>query len=61
MILAIEKQVSRLPSLRLASLGNPSGNNVVWRNMQGGVYGVGSGKQVAAQLEKRASWPMYKR
>jgi len=58
---AIEKQISRLPSIRLASLGNPSGNNVVWRNMQGGVYGVGSGKRVAAQLEKRASWPMYKR
>ena len=58
---AIEKQVSKLPAVKLVELGNPSGNSVTWRNMQGGVYGVGPGKRVAAKLEKRASWPMYKR
>ena len=59
--IAVQKQVSRLPYSRVASLGNPSGNNIVWKNMQGGIYGVGSGQRVAASLEKRASWPNYKR
>lgn len=52
--IAIEKQVTRLPYAKLVSMGNPGGQNVVWRNMQGGVYGVGGGKQVAASLEKRS-------
>ncbi len=52
--IAIEKQVTRLPYAKLVSLGNPAGQNIVWRNMQGGVYGVGSGKQVAQSLEKRS-------
>lgn len=58
---AIEKQISRLPYARLVNLGNPSGQNIVWRNMQGGIYGVGSGQRVARNLERRNSWPMYKR
>ncbi len=51
---AVEKQMSKLPHAKLANLGNPSGNSVVWRNMQGGVYGVGSGGQVAGALERRS-------
>ncbi len=44
-----------MPSAKLASFGNPGGSNdIVWRNMQGGVYGVGGGKQVASSLEKRS-------
>ena len=43
-----------LPKARTAALGNPSGNNQVWRNMQGGIYGVGTGQQVARALEKRS-------
>lgn len=58
---AIEKQINKLPTSKLASLGNPAGQQVAWRNMQGGYYGIGSGKQVARALERRASWPMYKR
>ena len=55
--IAIEKQITRLPYARLVSLGNPSGGNIVWRNMQGGIYGVGGGHQVAKSLEKRSiSW-----
>ena len=52
--IAIEKQVTRLPYAKLVSLGNPGGENTVWRNMQGGVYGVGGGKQVAQSLENRS-------
>lgn len=52
--MAVERQMSKLPMARLANLGNPSGNQVVWRNMQGGVYGVGSGGQVARSLENRS-------
>lgn len=53
--IAIEKQVQGLPHAKLVNLGNPSGgtNSVVWRNMQGGVYGVGPGQQVARQMERR--------
>jgi len=58
---AIDKQINKLPGARLVQHGNPSGNDIVWRNMQGGIYGVGPGKQIAAQLEKRASWPGYRR
>ncbi len=52
--IAIEKQVTRLPYAKLVSLGNPGGGDIVWRNMQGGVYGVGGGKQVAQSLERRS-------
>lgn len=51
---AIEKQMTRLPYAKLVQLGNPSGSNTVWRNMQGGVYGVGNGSQVAKSLENRS-------
>jgi hypothetical protein len=60
--IAIEKQVTRLPYAKLVSLGNPMGQNIVWRNMQGGVYGVGSGRQVAASLERRSrTWKEIQR
>ena len=52
---AVERQMSKLPSSRLANLGNPGGNQIVWRNMQGGVYGVGGGQQVANSLENRST------
>lgn len=58
---AIERQTSGLPLSKLVSLGNPHGQDVAWRNMQGGVYGVGPGQQVARSLEKHNSWPNYKR
>jgi len=51
---AIEKQMTRLPYAKLVSLGNPSGGDTVWRNMQGGVYGVGGGKQVADAMNRRS-------
>jgi len=53
--MAVERQMSRLPLAKLANLGNPGGNQIVWRNMQGGVYGVGSGGQVARSLENRST------
>ena len=53
--MAVERQVSKLPQSKIANLGNPSGNQVAWRNMQGGVYGVGSGGQVARALENRSA------
>ena len=59
--IAIEKQVSKLPNALLVEHGNLAGQNTVWRNMQGGIYGVGPGGQVARKLEQRASWPNYKR
>jgi intein/homing endonuclease len=52
--IAVERQVSRLPQSRVVDLGNPGGNQIVWRNMQGGIYGVGGGKQVANSLENRS-------
>jgi hypothetical protein len=58
---AIDQQVNRLPSSRTVEFGNSSANQIIWRNMQGGIYGVGTGQQVSQQLEKRASWPRYKR
>ncbi len=59
--IAIEKQVSKLPNALLVEHGNLAGQNTVWRNMQGGIYGVGPGQQVSRRLEQRASWPNYKR
>ena len=51
---AIEKQMSKLPHSKLANLGNPGGQQIAWRNMQGGVYGVGTGHQVANSLARRS-------
>jgi len=56
--MAIEKNANKLPHAKLAQLGNPSGGSVAWRNMQGGVYGVGTGQQVSKALERRSqAWP----
>jgi hypothetical protein len=58
--MAIESQTKSLPQAKLVSLGNPqtSSNMVAWRNMQGGLYGVGTGQQVAKSMEKRThAWP----
>ncbi len=52
--IAIEKQISKLPNSLLVECGNVGGNNTVWRNMQGGIIGVGSGTQVARNLENRS-------
>jgi phage terminase large subunit-like protein len=52
---AVERQMSKLPNAKLANLGNPGGNQIAWRTMQGGVYGVGSGGQVAKSLEQRST------
>lgn len=52
---AMEKQINRLPNARTVSTGaSPSSNNVVWRNMQGGIQGVGPGGQVAKMLDNRS-------
>lgn len=59
---SLEQQVNRLPSARLVNTGSsPSSNQIPWRNMQGGTYGIGSGQQVSSQLESRNSWPHYRR
>jgi hypothetical protein len=60
--IAINKHANKLPTGRTVELGtSPSVNQIPWRNMQGGVYGVGTGQQVSAALENRGSWPNYKR
>jgi len=51
---AIERPLTRLPQARVASLGNPGGDQIQWRNMQGGVYGVGTGGQVSRALENKS-------
>ena len=52
---AIEKQVNHLPSGKMVNTGSsPGANQQVWRNMQGGVQGVGSGGQVAKMMENRS-------
>lgn len=51
---AIEKQVSKLPSGRMVTTPGGSTNNIVWRNMQGGIQGVGPGGQVAKMMENRS-------
>ena len=51
---AIEKQISRLPGGKVVASPGSSGNNIVWRNMQGGIQGVGSGGQVARMMENRS-------
>ncbi len=52
--MAIEKQITRLPNSLLVEGGNTGANNTVWRNMQGGIMGVGGGAQVARNLENRS-------
>ncbi len=59
--MAIESQINKLPNSITADTPMSGANNTVWRNMQGRVIGVGSGPQIARQLEKIASWPSYKR
>ena len=51
---AIEKQVSKLPGGKMVQSPGSSGNDIVWRNMQGGVMGVGSGGQVARMMDRRS-------
>lgn len=60
--IALKKQFIGLPSSTTVEFGNvhSQNNNIVWRNPSG-VLGVGSGQQVARQLEKLQSWPDYKR
>jgi hypothetical protein len=58
---AIGARINRLPRGKTVETGiSPQANNTVWRNMQGGAF-YGPGQQVTNQLEKRASWPSYKR
>jgi len=57
----VNHSIKKLPRGRLVESGQSSTNNIAWKTMQGTLYGIGSGQQVAAQLEKRASWPKYKR
>ena len=60
--MVIKKQTDMLPTSQLVDTGiTPQSNQIAWRNMQGGYYGFGTGQQVAHQLEKRNSWPNYKR
>lgn len=59
--LSLQSDTERLPHGRVVDLGIGSQNNQVWQSMQGVPYGTGSGQQVADQLEKRNSWPQYKR
>lgn len=51
---AIEKQISKLPGGKMVQSPGSSDNNIVWRNMQGGVQGVGPGGQVAKMMENRS-------
>ena len=60
--MAISSIGARLPSGRVVNMDVVNqGNNVVWRSMQGIPYGVGSGQAVSKKLERRSSWPNYKR
>ena len=54
---------SRLPQGKVVSSPvNPSSSNVLWRSMQGTPYGMGSGEQVAKNMEKRNPFPsQYRR
>ena len=51
---AIEKQVSKLPHGKMVETANGATSNVIWRNMQGGIQGIGSGGQVAQKLANRS-------
>lgn len=52
--IAVEQQSNMLPSGKLVECGNPSGNDQVWKTMQGSVLGVGSGQQVARTLSNKS-------
>jgi hypothetical protein len=51
---AIENQTSRLPYAKLVAIGDSGSNAIAWRNMQGGVYGVGPGQRVVRSMERRS-------
>lgn len=53
----IEKDSTKLPQGRMVSFPVQGGNDIVWKSMSGQPYGVGSGQQVANNLEKRSSYP----
>ena len=57
----VNYDVNKLPRGRTVQSPSHQDNNITWRSMQGTPYGVGPGQQVAKQLEKRGSWPVYKR
>lgn len=51
---ASSAEESKLPQGKLVNVPVlPSGNNQVWRSMQGTPYGYGSGQQVAQQMQNR--------
>lgn len=59
---SIHADVRGLPKSKVVNTGIlPQSNETMWRSMQGTPYGYGTGQQVAGQLERRTSWPMYKR
>lgn len=58
----VSRDLQKLPKGKLANVPlSPSSSSVAWRNMQGGLYGYGTGQQVSSSLERRSSWPNYKR
>ncbi len=60
----VNQKAHKLPLSKLARMGPTlQSNSVVWRNMQGGITGIGSGGSVARALEKRsrAYPPRYRR
>ena len=58
---AIESHVNKLPFAKRVYTGTEGvGSNMFWRNMQGGGY-HGTGQQVTRFLERKNSWPSYRR
>ena len=51
----LDQKASTLPRAKIVSLGNPQGQDQVWRNMQGGITGIGSGQQVSSFLDSMSS------
>lgn len=58
---AFNQIANRLPTGKLIEFGNSSVNQITWMSAQGVPYGVGTGQQITRQLERRASWPNWKR
>jgi len=57
----INRKTQGLPKGKLVNTGvTPQGNNIPWRTMQG-IQGYGPGQSVSKALERRKSWPNYKR
>jgi len=55
---AINTLANKLPKGQLVSMGtSQQANNIVWRSMQGTPYGVGSGQEVARNMENRSRIP----